>query len=142
MTEPVHRWIEAWTRGWRDAAPDVVASAYADDATFCSHPFRGAERPRDYVARAFADEEAVEFWFGEPRGADDGATVPYWAVLRDRSGRVTTIAGVSVLRFGSNGLVVEHRDFWAQEEGAHVLPTDWFAVVAHGRRGEPVPDAG
>jgi hypothetical protein len=38
----------------------------------------------------------------------------YCAQTRLTDGGTEDLAGVSVLRFGADGLVVEERDFWAQ----------------------------
>ena len=48
-------------------------------------------------------------------------------VLGGRSlrGREQTIAGVSVLRFGADGLVVFERDYWAVEVGRSEPPGRW-----------------
>ena len=74
---------------------------------------------RDYAQWAFADEEGEpELWFGEPVVDGDRAVVEYRAVLKLEGGEMTLV-GVSVLRFDSAGLVAEHRDYWAIEEGRH-----------------------
>ena len=74
---------------------------------------------RDYARWAFADEEGEpELWFAEPLVDGDRAAVEYRAVLRVEGGEMT-LAGVTLLRFDEHGLVVEHRDYWAIEEGRH-----------------------
>jgi hypothetical protein len=40
--------------------------------------------------------------------------VPWTAQTRLTDGGSEDLAGVSLLRFGSDGLVVEERDFWNQ----------------------------
>jgi hypothetical protein len=42
---------------------------------------------------------------------EDRAAVEWWTVTREG----TTIAGVSLLRFGDDGLVVDERDYWAED---------------------------
>jgi hypothetical protein len=56
---------------------------------------------------------------------EDRAAVEYWAVVRDRSGIETTIAGVSLVRFDEDGLVVEERDYWNEAEGRQVPHDVW-----------------
>ena len=110
-------WVDAWTRGWEAADPDPIAALYADGAVFRSRPFREQEASaRAYVERAFADESLVECRFAEPIVDGARAAVEYWAILRSPRGE-ETLAGVTVLRFGPNGLVVEHRDYWSMEPG-------------------------
>jgi hypothetical protein len=113
----VQSWIDGWTRGWQAGDPEPIAALYAGDAVFRSHPFREPEASaRDYVLRAFADETLVECRFGEPVVDGERAAVEYWAVLGTPSGE-QTLAGITVLRFGPDGLVVEHRDYWSMEPG-------------------------
>jgi hypothetical protein len=50
--------------------------------------------------------------FGDPVVDGDRAAVEYWAILRRRDGGEATLAGIAVLRFGADGLVVEQRDYW------------------------------
>ena len=46
----------------------------------------------------------------------------------------TTLAGVSTITFGGDGLVVEQRDYWnAAEDAAITPPEDWGPVAAHER---------
>jgi hypothetical protein len=122
------RWAEVWARGWREHDADAIATLYADDAVFRSQPFRrpheGAKGVRDYALWAFADEDAVECWFGKPITHDEQAAVEYWAVI-ESEGREETLAGISVLRFGSDGLVKEQRDYWAMHEGRTPPPEGW-----------------
>ena len=115
-------WVDGWTRGWRAHDPDPIAALYDDDAVFRSHPLREPEDPRRYAEQAFAEEDEVEFRFGEPLVAGDRAAIEYWAVI-EAKGTVETLHGVAVLRFGSDGRVVEHRDYWAM--GAGRQPPRW-----------------
>jgi hypothetical protein len=115
-------WVEAWELGWRTHDVELIAARYADGAVFRSHPFREPEDPRAYVERVLAEEEAEpEVWFGEPIVDDDRAAVEYWAIVR-YEGRDHTLAGTTLLRFDADGLVVEHRDYWALEAGRRERP--------------------
>ncbi len=119
------RWAQVWTRAWLDADVEAIAALYASDAVFYSHPFRERQAPREYVAWAFADEDALECRFGEPIVAGDRAAADWWAVLRSKeSGSLVTIAGTSLLRFDADGHVVEQRDVWGEQEGRQDVP-DW-----------------
>ena len=122
-------WAAVWERGWQAFDVDAIAALYAEDVDFRSAPFRaphaGRAGAREYVTQAFADESDVELCrFGEPRVWGDTATVEWWCVLREE-GRLATLAGVSVLRFGGDGLVSEQRDYWALEDGRHEPPPGW-----------------
>lgn len=46
-------------------------------------------------------------------GADGRAAVEYRADITTIAGQETQLAGVTLLRFDSSGLVTEHRDYWA-----------------------------
>jgi SnoaL-like protein len=110
-------WLEGWTRGWETGDAEAIGALYAPDAVFRSHPFREPEKSaRDYALRAFADEELVECRFGEPVVDGDRAAVEYWAILA-ADGEEETLAGVALLLFGPDGLVVEQRDYWAMQPG-------------------------
>jgi hypothetical protein len=110
-------WIEGWERAWRAKDADAIAALYAERHVYRSHPFREPEAgAREYALRAFRQEELVECRFGEPFVAGSRAAVEYYALLRE-GGTDYTLAGVSLLRFDTEGLVTEHRDYWAMEEG-------------------------
>jgi hypothetical protein len=94
---------------------------------FHSHPFREAQAPGEYAAWAFRTQAEAECRFGDPVVAGDRAAVDWWGVVTSTDGSVETIAGTSLLRFDSRGLVVEQRDAWAGEPGRHALP-GWAAA--------------
>jgi ketosteroid isomerase-like protein len=118
------RWVDGWTRGWLAHDTEPIAALYTPDAVFVSHPFREPADPRAYAEWAFADEDEVDCRFGEPRVAGDTATVEYWAWIRFE-GRVQTLGGVALIRFGEDGRVVEQRDYWALEDGRRDPPPGW-----------------
>jgi ketosteroid isomerase-like protein len=110
-------WVAGWTKGWEAGDADAIGALYADDALFRSHPFREPEKSaREYAVRAFSDEELVECRFSEPLVDGDRAAVEYWAVL-SADGEDETLAGVALIRFGPDGLVVDQRDYWAMQPG-------------------------
>jgi hypothetical protein len=76
------------------------------------------------VRWAFEDQESAECRFGEPVVDGARAAVDWWGVIRAPDGTVQSLAGTSLLRFDDDGLVVEQRDAWAEQEGHHDLP-DW-----------------
>jgi ketosteroid isomerase-like protein len=134
----VSRWIDGWASGWREHDSTVIADLYSDEALFVSEPFRQPKRggpgAAEYAEWAFADEEAVELWFAEPLVAADGAAVRYWAIIRERGGRDSTLAGIAYLRFAPDGRVVEQRDYWHMAaDTARPPPDDWGPVAAHER---------
>jgi hypothetical protein len=106
------RWVEAWTRGWSRQDPEPILALYATAAFFRSHPFREAEPAADYVTRVLAEEESVEFEFGEPIVDGNRAAIEYHARSRLKSGGTEEFTGVSLVHFGDDGLVVEQRDVW------------------------------
>jgi len=121
-------WVEAWERGWAAKDAEPIAARYAEGARFLSQPFRdwrhGPEGAREYCEHAFAEEGEVEFWFGEPVAGGNRAAVEYWAILVE-DGQLVSLAGTAVLRFTPDGLVEEHRDYWAMREGIAERPDGW-----------------
>ncbi len=122
------RWADEWAQGWREHDSARIAALYADGAIHRSAPFRepgrGPEGARSYADWAFADEDSVECWFGEPIVSGDRAAVEYWAVIGS-SGKEETLAGIAVLRFAPDGRVREQRDYWAMEEGRREPSKGW-----------------
>ena len=118
------RWRETWLRGWVEKDAVAIASLYADDAAFRSQPFRELQPPGEYAEWAFSEQDEAEVWFGEPVVSGDRATCEYWAVVTFR-GKDETVAGISVLRFGADGLVTEQRDYWNAQEGRREPPPGW-----------------
>jgi hypothetical protein len=109
------RWRETWERGWRAHEAGEIVALYAEGAYFRSHPFREPQTPGDYIEPTLADEVSAECEFGEPIVDGDRAAVEWRAETRLKDGGAETLAGVSLLRFDGDGLVVEQRDFWAGE---------------------------
>ena len=120
------RWAETWTQSWPEKDITAIASLYAGDVTYRALVFRepdlGVAGVRRYLTENFGVEENVECWFGEPIASGDRAAVEWWATWVE-SGQRLTLAGSTVLRFGSDGLIVDHRDYWNQVEHRE-LPFD------------------
>jgi hypothetical protein len=134
MREAVNRWIDGWARGWATHDVELIGSLYAEGAVHVSAFFREPQPPAHYAAWAFSDEREAEVWFAEPVLQGDRAAVAWWAISRGADGRATTLAGVSTIRFGGDGLVLDQRDYWnAAEDTAMVPPADWGPVAAHER---------
>lgn len=130
----VDRWIDGWARGWATHDVALIASRYADDAVHVSAFFREPQPTAEYAAWAFSDEQAAEVWFAEPLVEGDQAAVTWWAISHGADGRDTTLAGVSIVQFGPDGLVVRQRDYWnSAEDEAMPPPDDWSPVAAHER---------
>ncbi|HEY4227036.1 MAG TPA: nuclear transport factor 2 family protein [Candidatus Limnocylindrales bacterium] len=120
--EAVSAWVDAWSEGWANHDPEVIAARYALDCIFRSQPFRAAGRghqaPLEYARQSFDEEQSARFAFGAPVVSGTGrAAVEYRAVITAPDDNVTTIAGVSMLRFGDDGLVTEHLDTWTEAPG-------------------------
>ena len=60
-----------------------------------------------------AKEDAIECHFGEPVANGDRAAVEWWSSWSE-GGHDLTMAGVTILRFDADDLVVDHRDYWNQ----------------------------
>ena len=107
--EAAQRWAEVWERGWREHDAAAISALYAEDAFWQQHPFREPEP--GYLARVFAEEESAQCQFGTPIVDGDQAAVPWSAQTRLKDGGSENLAGVSLLRFRTDGLVSEERDF-------------------------------
>ena len=119
-----HRWASVWARAWPAADVDAITALYATNAVFYSHPFRDRQAPEEYAAWAFEDQAAATCRFGAPVVDGQRAAVDWWAVVTSRDGSSQSLAGTSLLRFDTDGLVVEQRDAWAEADGHRALP-DW-----------------
>ena len=111
--EAATRWRDVWERGWREHETGEILGLYAEGATLQSHPFREPVPPAEYIDPTFGEEVSAECWFGEPLVHGDRAAVEWSAETRLKDGGTEKLAGVSLLRFDAEGLVVEQRDFWA-----------------------------
>lgn len=111
--EAAERWRDTWERGWRVHEADEIVALYAEGAYFQSHPFRDAQAPRDYIEPTLDEEESAECEFGGPIVDGDRAAVEWSAETKLKDGGRERLAGVSLLRFDGDGLVIEQRDFWA-----------------------------
>ena len=107
------RWRRAWARGWHGHDVDAILELYAEDAFFQSHPFRDPQTPRAYLEPTLGAEAWADCEFMNPIVDGDRAAVEWSAETRLRDGGAEKPAGVSLLRFDADGLVVEQRDFWA-----------------------------
>jgi len=115
--ELAERWRSTWQLAWEAKDDAAIAALYAKGAVYRSHPFREPEsRARDYVEREFALEDSIVCRFGEPLVGARRAAVEWWATFEE-GGEQVTLIGVTVLRFGDDGLVVQHTDYWADAAG-------------------------
>jgi hypothetical protein len=62
----------------------------------------------------FAEEESTQCRFGTPIVDGGQVAVPWSTQTRLTDGGTEDLAGVSLLRFRVDGIVVEERDFWSQ----------------------------
>lgn len=121
------RFARTWQDAWLRRDVDAIAALYAEDCVQRSMPFRpvhvGRQAVLDYVRWSFEAEEATEVRFGRPMVDGDLATVEYWVTAVEHEGaKPATLAGVGLLRFDAEGLVVEARDYWHVADG-HQRPT-------------------
>ena len=122
------RWARTWTDAWEALDVEPIVALYAPDVTFSTEPFReayrGREGVREYVARAFDEEESPRVWTSEPIVDGDRAAISWWADLRQDDADAT-LAGTSVLRYDADGLVIEQWDTWNVTGARHAPPTTW-----------------
>lgn len=105
---------------WEQLSPATLATLTAiyDDDTLFSDPFndiRGAPAVHALLTRMFERLSVARFVVREVALQDHGAVLVWdfhyrlrdWQPTRDR-----LIHGVSHVRFGADGRVTEHRDYW------------------------------
>jgi SnoaL-like domain len=126
VEDAARRWAETWERAWPAKDADAIAALYADHAVYRSHPMRNPEAGSalGYTRRQFALEDAVECWFGRPIADGDRAAVEWWASWVEAGGELT-LAGATVLRFDSDGRVIDHVDYWVEREGRTAPFAGW-----------------
>ncbi|MBA3434949.1 MAG: nuclear transport factor 2 family protein [Chloroflexi bacterium] len=126
--DAAQRWADVWQRGWESRDTESIVALYADDAVYSSEPYRipnrGQDGARAYVSGAFADEDDVRAWFGEPVVSGSRAAVQWWASLIE-SGQGVTLAGISILTFDTDGLVVDQWDTWNTIAERREPPEGW-----------------
>jgi hypothetical protein len=111
------RWIDLWSRSWRELDAELLEPLYAPDAVFRSHPFREQSNPLEYARWAIAQEQGEpEVWMGDPMVLGDRAAIEWWACVIENDKQVS-LAGASIIRFGSDGRVVEQHDYFGQADG-------------------------
>jgi len=122
------RWARVWHDAWEARDTDAIVALYAPDARFSTQafrvPYRGPEGVRGYVAHAFDEEREPRVWVGAPIVEGRRAVIEWWAAVVE-NGVEITLAGVSVLHFDADGLVVEQWDTWNQGEGLQPPPQGW-----------------
>lgn len=110
--EAARRWAGTWERGWNEHDAAAILALYADGADWSQAPFRPVEAPRDYLDRVFAEEASAQASFEEPLVDGDRAAIEWRGDTKLTDGGEEHLAGVSLVRFDADGLVVEQHDFW------------------------------
>jgi hypothetical protein len=129
--DAARRWADTWQRSWIANKPEPIIALYADSATYATAPFRepqvGKSGARDYLLPVLAAQKDVRAWFGEPMVDGERASVAWWAIATEE-GQPITYAGVSLLRFDADGLVIDEWDAWNMLEGERAPPPGWGAA--------------
>jgi hypothetical protein len=110
--DAARRWAETWERGWNEHDAAAILALYAAGAVWSQSPFRDREAPRDYLERVFAEEASAQASFEEPLVDGDRAAIEWRGDTKLEDGGEEHLAGVSLVRFDADGLVVEQYDFW------------------------------
>jgi hypothetical protein len=121
-------WARTWQRAWEALDVEAVLTLYAPEIEYWTEPFRepyrGLVGAREYASGSFGSEHTVTAWFGEPVVDGDRAAIP-WYATQIEDGEPVTLAGISLLRFNADGLVVEEFDTWNSVEGMTPRPPSW-----------------
>ena len=108
------RWADTWSRAWPLRDAEAITALYADAVVYRSSAFRqpylGIAGVRRYLSENLPVEEFVECWFGQPIVSGDRAVIEWWGSWTE-PGEELAYAGVTVLRFDSQGQVLDHRDY-------------------------------
>jgi nuclear transport factor 2 (NTF2) superfamily protein len=122
------RWARVWHEAWEARDTESIVELYAPEVLFSTEsfrvPYRGRDGVRTYVQQAFDEEREPRVWVGEPVVAGDRAAIEWWATVVENGVRIT-LAGISMLRFDADGLVVDQRDAWNQADGLREPPKGW-----------------
>lgn len=121
------RWADTWRSEWERLDAEPIVALYDVDAVVSTAPFGDPtdhHGVRDYVTRAFGEEEDPRVAVGDPIVDNDRAAIAWWASLREE-GADTTLAGTSLLRFTADGLVAEQWDTWNTIPERHDPPPRW-----------------
>jgi hypothetical protein len=126
--DAARRWVETWRENWPANKPEPIAALYAEGGTYGTAPFRepyvGPAGAMSYLVPVLEAQKEVRAWFGEPIVDGDRAAVQWWATALEPDGRLT-YAGVSILRFNSDGLVVDEWDAWNVDESEREPTPGW-----------------
>ena len=126
--DAAQRWKDTWERSWPRQQVDPIVDLYSPLATYRALAFRaagqGLDGVRRYLTTNFRVESDVTCRFGEPLVSGRRAAVEWWASWIE-DGEEVTLAGVTLLRFDGQGLVVDHRDYWNQDDERRLPYPDW-----------------
>jgi len=124
----VNRWIRNYAKAWLKKDAKVIASLFAEDATYHSHPFRPLNQGRksilDYSLGALDVGLVYEVRFGKPVVEGSRAAVEYWTTMKEKVEDVT-LAGCITLQFTKNGFCKELHDYWVLQTGKLQAPLNW-----------------
>lgn len=122
------RWKHAWESNWAAGTLRNVLPLYADDAVFRTYPHREADVGHDAIGVVFDTFESVATnvtcVFGEPLVEGAWAVVEWWASWTE-DGAGMSMAGMSKVAFGADGLVIESRDYWNTAESITRPYEEW-----------------
>jgi hypothetical protein len=124
--QAAQRWADVWTTGWPARDVEAIAALQAENGDHWAsrfRPYRGRAGLRAYLRECFAEEtRPAEVWFAAPVVDGDTAAVEYHAITYP-GGEPLTICGCTLLRFDSEGLVAEARDYSHVQPGRVLPPT-------------------
>ncbi|HZY47512.1 MAG TPA: nuclear transport factor 2 family protein [Candidatus Bathyarchaeia archaeon] len=124
----VNKWIRNYSKAWLKKDAKAIASLFAEDAAYYSHPFRpvhqGSKSILDYTLGALDVGEVYDVRFGKPVVEATRAAVEYWATMKEKMNDVT-LAGCVILHFAKNGLCKELHDYWILQTGRVQAPPNW-----------------
>jgi SnoaL-like domain len=122
------RWFAEYFRCWREKDADAVIRLFTPDAVYRSSPFRpphvGSVEIRTYWERATSAQSDFEVTVGVPIIDDRRTSLEWWARWQE-GGAPVTLPGALVVRFSTDGLCEELREYWHVEPSAILPPDGW-----------------
>jgi hypothetical protein len=127
--DQVWKWLDDYSRAWRERDPDAAAALFTESVVYRSHPFRephvGRRGVREYWLKATADQRRIELRFGHPIVEGSHVAVEWWAVMTLVGKGTGTLPGALILRFAPSGLCEELREYWHWKEETIQAPMGW-----------------
>jgi hypothetical protein len=122
-TTQLEVWMGNLGRAWEAGDADAAAALFSADVSYQEDPFaaplRGREAVRAYWAEVPLTQKDIHFGFETLAVTEDGGVFHWWASFtRIATGAAVKLDGAQIVRFDSDGLCHDLREWWMRDEGA------------------------